>query len=30
LPLNSQPPGNKRSSISMISCVSARTCLASS
>src|SRR5260221_12823025 len=29
LPLNSQPPGNKRSPISMISCVSARTCLAS-
>jgi hypothetical protein len=30
LPLNSQPAGNKRSPISMISCVSARTCLASS
>src|SRR6266404_9663486 len=29
LPLNSQPPGKKRSPISMISCVSARTCLAS-
>src|SRR5258708_11191391 len=29
LPLNSQPAGNKRSPISMISCVSARTCLAS-
>src|SRR5882762_1103270 len=29
LPLNSQPPGNKRSPIAMISCVSARTCLAS-
>lgn len=29
LPLNSQPPGNKRNPISMISCVSARTCLAS-
>src|SRR6266481_3163497 len=29
LPLNSQPPGNKRTPISMIFCVSARTCLAS-
>src|SRR5260370_37607789 len=29
LPLNSQPPGKKRSPIAMISCVSARTCFAS-
>ena len=29
LPLNGQPPGNKRTPVSMIFCVSARRCLAS-